>query len=222
MERKLKKRWDIKREAIYCMRENINRLKRHLNEDITSNDEREQLTALVIRIMMLTSERVGNEGSARSGHFGVTQLKPKHVMVNGSEVELNYVGKSGMEHSKKFRNSYCASLIKKLLKRHNVWLFTTEDGFRIQPDRVNRYLKKFNLKSKDIRGFNANKVMLVKLKNYGKVNEEKQRPKVFNQMLRETAAKIGHLPSTLRKHYLLPEVENSFYESGSVGRIKTY
>ncbi len=222
MERKLKKKWQIKRDAIYCMRENINNLKRHLNEDMNSEDEKVQLTALIIRIMMLTSERIGNEGSAHNGHFGITQLKPKHVKVTGSEVELNYVGKSGMEHKKKFRNAYCASIIKQLIKRHNIWLFTTAEGFRIPPERVNRYLKYFNLKSKDIRGFNANKIMLVKLKNYGKVKEEKQRPKVFNKMLRETAKKIGHLPSTLRNHYLLPEISEQYYATGTTARIKTY
>ncbi len=222
MERKIKKRWEAKRESIYLVRDNLNRLKTHLNADMQNTDEREQLTALVIRVMMLTSERVGNEGSALNGHFGITQLKPKHVKVEGSQVTLEYVGKSGMEHIKKFRSAYCADIIKKLLKRHNIWLFTTDDGFRIQPDRVNRYLSRFSLKSKDIRGFNANKIMLVKLKCLGKITDEKLRPRIFNEMLRQTAKKIGHLPSTLRTHYLLPEIIENFQKEGTAGRIKTY
>jgi len=39
--------------------------------------------------------------------------------------------------------------------------------------------------------------------------------------LKKVAEEIGHLPGTLRKHYLLPEIEENFYAHGSIGRVKT-
>jgi DNA topoisomerase-1 len=219
MEKEIKQRWDSKRESIHNLKNNIDRLKRYVRQDLFSANEKDKLTALVIRIMLFTSERVGNEESATNGHFGVTQFKNKHIKVDGNRVVLDYVGKSGVEHEKSFVDPISASIIKDLLLRRNPYIFTTKEGFRIKPDRVNRYLSHFNAKSKDIRGYNANRLMVMELNRIGKT-EEKQRPKVFNEALRKIGAKVGHGAPTLRKHYLLPEIEETFYKNGSIGRIK--
>jgi DNA topoisomerase-1 len=181
-------------------------------------NEKDRLTALVIRIMLLTSERVGNETSATNGHFGVSQFKNKHIKVMGNRVILDYVGKSGVEHEKTFVDETSSMILKDLLRRRNEYLFTTKDGFRIKPDRVNRYLSDFDATSKDIRGFNANRLMLMELNRIG-FTQEKDRPKVFNAALRKIGAKVGHGAATLRKHYLLPEIETTFYRYGDTRRI---
>jgi len=218
-EKEIKQRWDSKRDSVYNLRNNIERLKRYVRQDLFSVNEKDKLTALVIRIMLFTSERVGNGESAINGHFGVTQFKNKHIKVDDNRVVLDYVGKSGVEHEKSFVDSISASIIKDLLARRNDYVFTTKEGFRIKPDRVNRYLSNFNAKSKDIRGYNANRLMVMELNRIGKT-EEKKRAKVFNEALRKIGSKVGHGAPTLRKHYLLPEIEEHFYKYGSVGRIK--
>lgn len=219
MEQIIKERWDSKRESIYNLKNNIERLKRYVRQDLFSANEKDKLTALVIRIMLFTSERVGNEESATNGHFGGTQFKNKHIKLDGNRVILDYVGKSGVEHEKSFVDSISAIIIKDLLARRNDYVFTTKEGFRIKPDRVNRYLSNFNAKSKDIRGYNANRLMVMELNRIGKT-EEKKRAKVFNEALRKIGSKIGHGAPTLRKHYLLHEIEEQFYKHGSIGRIK--
>lgn len=216
----LNERWESKRSSIYNLRDNINRLKRKVKADLYSSDEKIRLTALVIRIMMLTSERVGNEDSAKNGHFGVTQFRKKHVSVIDNTIYLDYVGKSGVDHVKQFTDEASAMILNDLLKRNKGFIFVTEDGFKIKPDKVNRYLRKFNAKSKDIRGFNANRLMVLELNRIGKIKDEKQRKKVFNESLKKIAKKIGHGPSTLRKQYLLPEIEEYFYKYGSIAKVK--
>ena len=218
MEKEIKQRWDTKRNSIYNLQSNINRLKRKVRQDLFSMNEKDRLTALIIRIMLLTSERVGNETSATNGHFGVSQFKNKHIKVMGNRVILDYVGKSGVEHEKTFVDETSAMILKDLLRRRNEYLFTTKDGFRIKPDRVNRYLSDFDATSKDIRGFNANRLMLMELNRIG-LTQEKERPKVFNAALRKIGAKVGHGAATLRKHYLLPEIETTFYRYGDTRRI---
>ena len=120
-----------------------------------------------------------------------------------------------------FVDESCSTMIKDLLSRRNQFIFTTKEGFVIKADRVNRYLSNFNAKSKDIRGFNANRLMVMELNRIGKT-EEKQRAKVFNSSLRKISAKVGHTPATLRTHYLLPEIEENFYKYGSIGKINIY
>lgn len=215
----LKKRWECKRDSIYNLRDNINRLKRKVSSDLYNMNEKELLTALVIRIMFITSERVGNEESATNCHFGITQLKNKHVTINGKSICLRYVGKSGVKHEKCFIDERSAILLNKLKYKNKDFIFVTQDGFKIKPDRVNRYLADFGVKSKDIRGYNANRMVVMYLSRFGKVSDEKQRVKIFNECLRKVSEKIGHGASTLRTHYLLPEIESNFYTRGSVGKI---
>ena len=217
--RQLKQRWDYKRDSIYNLRDNIKRLKLQVRKDLKGRDEKEKLTALIVRIMMNTSERVGNEGSASNGRFGISQLKNTHIFLRNGKIYLIYVGKSGVSHSKSFSDATSFAILKTLKKRNSNFLFITSDGFRIKPDRVNRYLSNFGAKSKDIRGFNANHLMICELKKYGNIKEEKERTKIFNLSLKKVASKIGHSPATLRKHYLLPEIEENYFKKGSVGRI---
>ena len=218
--KQLKQRWDSKRDSIYNLRDNINRLKNQVRKDLGGSDEKNKITALIIRIMINTSERVGNEDSADNGHFGISQLKNGHVYLRDGKIFFIYVGKSGVKHSKCFSDKICYNLLKSLKKNNKEYLFITSDGFRIKPDRINRYLNNFGAKSKDIRGFNANSMMLKELCKYGKVKEQKERTKIFNLSLKKVAEKIGHGASTLRIHYLLPEIEENFYTNGSTGKIK--
>ena len=218
----IKQRWDSKRESIYNLKEKVDRLKRKVRADLYSADDKTRLTALIVRIMMLTSERVGNTESAKNGHFGVTQFRRKHVDVEGNKVILTYKGKSGVEHEKSFSDEASAQMMRNLIakaKSPNAPLFVTQDGFQIKADKINRYLRAFEAKSKDIRGFNANRLMMLELKDY-KIKDEKERKKVFNAALRKVAKKIGHGPATLRKQYLLPEIEEQFYAKGTVSKIK--
>lgn len=215
----LKQRWDYKRDSIYNLRDNIKRLKLQVRKDLKGKDEKEKLTALIVRIMMNTSERVGNEGSASNGRFGISQLKNTHIFLRNGKIHLIYVGKSGVSHSKSFSDATSFTILKTLKRRNNNFLFITSDGFRIKPDRVNRYLSNFGAKSKDIRGFNANHLMICELKKFGNIKEDKERTKIFNLTLKKVASKIGHSPATLRKHYLLPEIEENYFKKGSVGKI---
>jgi DNA topoisomerase IB len=170
--------------------------------------------------MINTSERVGNESSADNGRFGISQLKNSHIFLRNGKIHLVYVGKSGVSHSKSFSDATSYSILKSLKTKNKNYLFITSDGFRIKPDRVNRYLNNFGSKSKDIRGYNANHLMICELRKFGSVKEQKERIKIFNLSLKKVSQKIGHSSATLRKHYLLPEIEENFYAKGSVGKIK--
>ena len=217
----LRKRWKSKRASTYNLAGNMSRLKYAVHKDLYEpKDEKDQLTALVVRILIRTSERIGNESSGLDGHFGITEFRHKHIdFVAPNKVLLHYVGKSGIMHDKSFSDDKSYVLLKKLFWRDHIHIFTTYDGFRIRPDRVNRYLSRFGMKSKDVRGFNSNRMMLEKLAGVN-IKEEKERKHVFNDALRNVAARIGHLPTTLRKHYLLPEIEEEFYRTGKIKKIK--
>jgi hypothetical protein len=213
-------RWSKKRNAIQILTDNIQSLRYSVTKDLQSDDERIFLTALVIAIIDNTAERVGNEESAFNGHIGVTGLKNKNVKIVGDKITLSYVGKSGVEHNKTFTNSKIAKSLKKALNNSvNDCVFCTSDGFKINAERVNRYLSKYNVTAKDLRGFFANKLVMMKLES-DIPKEESERKKKFLSVLDSVSDAVGHTRATLRTHYLLPEVETNYINHGTIKKYE--
>ena len=142
------------------------------------------------------------------------------IIINGSTITFNYTGKSGVEHDNSIKNQKVATILKGLKKRNKDLLFITKEGQHIKASQVNSYLKNFNITSKDLRGYKANKLMREKLAKLPKAKDEKEIKKYFNETLRDVAAIIQHTPSILRSAYLLPEIEQTYYKHGSIGYVK--
>ena len=216
-EEELKPRSEKKKDSLKNIAQNISKLRSVVNEDLKSENEKDFLTALAVYIMLETSERVGNGTSAENGHYGVTGLKRSHIKISGSTVNFDYTGKSGVEHDKDVTNQKLAELLNKAIKNSSTdEIFVTSDGFKIKNDKVNRYLKKLNVSAKDIRGYSANKWIISKLNRLTPEETDTKRKKQFNEVCKEVAAKVGHGAATLKKHYLLPEIQINWIEKGKV------
>jgi DNA topoisomerase-1 len=215
----LRKRWDKKRESIKELQKNISKLRNKVTSDMSSSDEKTQIIATIIRIIEKTGERVGNEQSKLEGHFGITNLRKKHISTSGSKITLNYTGKSGMKHDVTITDAKAAGILRKLMRRDSNELFVTSDGLSIKAPQVNAYLSDFNITAKDLRGYKCNKLMTEKLRKIKKPETEAEIKKIFNETLREVAEIIGHTPGILRKNYLLPEIEEDFYGGKKVQKI---
>ena len=218
----IKRRWDFKKEQIEVLANNIQKLRYNVTLGLKDTDnEKVFLTALVVAIILETSERVGNEASASNGHAGITGLKKKQISIYGNKVTLEYTGKSGVEHIKSFSDEKIAKALKLAIKRSKTDdVFCTSDGFKIKADRILRYLSDFSVRSKDLRSIGCNKLMIDRLKNEEIPDDEKKRKKFFMQSLRKVAIKIGHGSGTLRKHYLIPELETNYIKNGNIIDIK--
>jgi len=216
-DKELAQRADKKKESLRNIAKNIKLLRSKVNSDLSSSDEKTFLTALAVYTMLETSERVGNNESASNGHFGITGLKRNHIIINGSTVAFKYTGKSGVDHDKKITNSRLASALSKAKsKSSSENIFQTSDGFSIKNDRINRYLNSLNVSAKDIRGYSANKWIVAKLARLSPEDSESKRKKQFNEAAKEVAEKVGHGVATLKKHYLLPELQLQWIENGKV------
>lgn len=220
-EKQLKNRWDKKRLSISELAKNIQSLRNNITRDLSNENEKIFLTALIVSIMDTTAERVGNEDSANNGHFGVTFFQKKHFKINGNSVNIKYIGKSGVLHDNSFTNEKIANALRKAISNTpSKFVFKTSDGFQIKSDRVNRYLTDFNVTAKDIRGYSANKWVIQKLHKIKVEDEENKRKKQFNEILKSVSDKIGHSRATLKNHYLLPQLEQNFIDYGKIVDIK--
>lgn len=209
--------WHKKKQHIENLANNLQSLRMCVTKDLSSDNEKDRLTALVVCIMDKTGERVGNDESASNGHFGITGLKKRHVKIVGNTVSLNYVGKSGVKHDKTFTDEKIAKNLKRAIKNTPTdSVFMTSEGFKISNDRVNRYLSEFDVTAKDIRGYSANKWLISGLENKDIPKDEKERKKIFSKTLKSVAEKIGHGKATLKNHYIIPQLEVKYVEKGKL------
>jgi DNA topoisomerase-1 len=218
-----KNRRQKKIKSVRHLAENIHRLRSQVTKDLKSKDEKTRMTALAVALMDKTYERVGNDASAKDGHFGVTGFQNQHVTVNGDKVTIKYVGKSGVKQDKSFTDKMIAKMLKECkgnCDKKSSPVLQTSDGFHIKADKVNRYLKDFDITAKDIRGYSANQLMVKALKNGNISSDEEERKKKFREVLKNVADAVGHQHSTLRLHYLLPNIETEYVKKKKVINIK--
>jgi DNA topoisomerase-1 len=145
-------------------------------------------------------------------------FRNKHIKVNGSNITLEYTGKSGVKHKISVKDSKVARNINELMKTGGE-VFVTSDGLSIKSTQVNKYLSDFNITSKDLRGYRVNKLMSEKLRKLKTPETDAEIKKKFNIVLREVAEEIGHTPGICRKNYLLPEIEEQWYNSKQVQKV---
>src|ERR1700761_4185135 len=89
-------------------------IRRQLDKDLNRpNLEHEKVVALVVRLMELTSIRVGNESYKKLyGSFGLTTLLNRHVKIEGSTINFEFKGKKGVYHKIALQSRKLARLVK--------------------------------------------------------------------------------------------------------------
>lgn len=157
------------------------------------------------------------------GTLALPDSKKKHITIDGNTITLNYKGKSGVIHEKSFSDALVAKELSNIIAESpSKFIFTTPKGLRISSEMVNRYLKEYGITAKDIRGYNANKYILSRLKGIPIDEDYKKRKKEFNKSLKLAAAKVGHGAATLKKHYLIPELGREYIYSGNLISLNNF
>jgi len=209
--------------SVRKLAENIRSLRNKVTRDMKSDDEKMRMTALAVALIDKTAERVGNESSAKDGHYGVTGWCAKHVAIDGDKVTIKYVGKSGVDHEKAFTDKAIAKMLKDAKDRcgsGDKRILSCGDGFEINADKVNRYLRDYGVTAKDLRGFRANSLIVEALKRSVVSKDRDERKKKFQDVVSNIAEKVGHQKATLRKHYLLPGIEGQYVSKGTVPSVR--
>jgi len=217
-----------KAEQIAKLEKAMGTIRKKVQKDLKSGDPETVLTALVVGLMDHTYERVGNTGSAKEGHYGVTGWLKKHVTLGKGKVTIQYIGKSGVEQEKYVTDPALVKALRKAYddaKADGDCLFCY-DGGTVDASKVNAYLEPFGVTAKDIRGLHANREMRERLtaERKGKLPDdpkkrEKQLKDEFKKALEGTAEAVGHEAATLRSQYLVPGLEEDFLKDGTVAKV---
>lgn len=216
-DQQISRRNNEKAKRLEQLRKNVHKVRAQVKKDLASGDPEKVLTALAVGLMDHTAERVGNSESAKEGHYGVTGWTKDHVKFSKGKATVSYVGKSGVKQKKIVSDKALVLALKDAVEACEDGSIFCHETATIDASKVNKYLKKFDITAKDIRGLHANQTMQEKLKAVRKgelptdpKEKEKQLKDEFKKALEETAKEVGHEPSTLRSQYLVPGLEEEY------------
>lgn len=199
-------------------------IRARVNKDLSRpNPDYEKLVALVIRIMELTSIRVGNESYKKLyGSFGLTTLMNKHVKINGSEISFEFKGKKGVYQKVALHSKKLARLIKQCrdIPGKELFQYYDDEGKRcsIGSGDVNDYLKQItgeDFTAKDFRTWAGSVSALYAFKEAGGFDTIIECKKKIVSVLDEVAIDLGNTRSVCKKYYVHPTVIKS-YEDGTI------
>jgi hypothetical protein len=226
------KRNKSKAERLEKLRNNIHKLTTQVKKDLKSKDPETCLTALAVACIWDTSERVGNEESAKgekndSGepHHGVTTWKKSHLKFKGGKAILSYVGKSAVKQRKEISDKAIVTALRAAYDSCTDDALFCYDGGKISAPKVNTYLEKFSITAKDLRGLKANEEVIKALKaarsKGGKLptDPKKRATKLkeeFDEAVGTAASLLGNEVKTLASQYLVPGLEDQFKEDGTI------
>ena len=187
----------------------------------------EKVVALSIGLLDRTLVRVGNDIYRRdNGTYGLTTLRSKHVDINGSQVEFNFVGKGGHEFCVTVEDPRVAKAVRRCHELGGKELFTYrgDDGqpVRIDSSDCNGYLADVvgeGVTVKYFRTWGATVTVLEELAAHaltieGAVDEgtASAADRALLAAIDEAAARLGNTRTVCRNSYLHPAVPRAHLE----------
>jgi len=174
----------------------------------------EKILAAIVTIMQHTNIRVGNnEYEKLYGSFGLTTLKDKHVIINGSQVTFCFKGKKGIYHEVDLRSRKLANIVRQCrdIPGKELFQYYDENGERISIDSgmVNDYIKQMtggDFTTKDFRTWTGTAHAISVLKELGCCETETGAKKKIAEALDIVAKRLGNTRTVCKKYYVHPRI----------------
>lgn len=187
----------------------------------------EKVLALVVSLMGETNIRIGNNFYEKLyGSFGLTTLKDKHVVINGSKIKFVFKGKKGVDHDISIKNKKLSLLVKKCrdIPGKELFQYYDETGTRrpIDSGMVNNYIKQISgtdFSAKDFRTWSGTVNAFLALKELGAFETETEGKKKVVEALNMVAVQLGNTRTVCKKYYVHPAII-SLYENNSLEKYQ--
>ncbi|GAA4085528.1 DNA topoisomerase IB [Mucilaginibacter panaciglaebae] len=202
-------------------------IREQVDKDLARRDlDHEKVVALVVRLMELTSIRVGNESYKKLyGSFGLTTLQDRHVKIEGSNLKFEFKGKKGVFHKIALQSRKLARLVKQCrdIPGKELFQYYNQDGTRcsVGSGDINTYLKNItseDFTAKDFRTWAGSVSALYAFKEAGAFDTVTECRKKIVSVLDEVAINLGNTRTVCKKYYVHPTIIKSYEE----GRLFNY
>lgn len=183
--------------------------------------EKRKILATVVWLLEHTFIRIGNEEySKENNSYGLTTLRNKHVKTYGSQVSLQFIGKSGVLHNLVISNPTIVKTIKKCIELpgYELFQFIDDQGDRhvIDSSDVNLFLKdvtKDDFSAKDFRTWGATNLSANEFYKSGPSENKITAQKVIAQTVKHVAKHLNNTVAVCKNYYIHPTVIESYQKN---------
>ena len=190
---------------------------------------REKVLATIVHLLETTLIRVGNDDYAKqNSSYGLTTLKNRHVLVEGSEVRFRFTGKSGKQWSLRVKDRRVAKIIKACQELPGQELIQYVDDAGncqdVTSTDVNEYLKEItgrDITAKDFRTWAGTVLAAMALNELESFDSAAQAKRNLRTAIEKVSARLGNTPTICRRCYVHPEVLNSYMDGNLVLELKS-
>lgn len=202
----------------------LGHLRRRVQRDLDASGlGRDRVVAVVVRLLDITSLRVGNEHYAQENDsFGLTTLRSRHAKVHGSAVQFGFEGKSHHRFDIEVNNPKLARVVRRCQELPGQLLFQyrTADGAvnAVRSNDVNAYLAEHccpGATAKTFRTWNATvsaASLLAEASDEGPATARR-----LNAAMDLVAHQLGNTRPVCRQSYVHPTVVEH-YLAGTLAR----
>jgi DNA topoisomerase-1 len=201
-------------------------LRRRVDRDLRLGElNHDRVVATVVRLLDVTSLRIGNTEYARSnGSFGLTTLRNRHVQVRGGTIHFEFRGKSAHDFDLEVDNRRLAKIVRSCqhLPGQRLFEYRALDGTirTVDSNDVNTYLGEHGragTTAKTFRTWNAT-VRAAEALFVATQEEEKPTAAVLNAAIDQVADHLGNTRSVCRTSYVHPAVVEAYLDGSLAGR----
>jgi DNA topoisomerase I len=201
----------------------LGRLRRKVDRDLTRRAlDRDRVLATVVRLIDVTSLRIGNDEYARTnGSYGLTTLQDRHAVIRGSTIHFAFRGKSAHDFDVTVQDRRLARIVRACqdLPGQQLFQFEAVDGLgSIGSSDVNAYLSEHGLvgaTAKTFRTWNATVLAAIGFAESARAGMAPTNRSI-NAVVDEVAAELGNTRAVCRASYIHPTLFTSFVD-GRIG-----
>jgi DNA topoisomerase-1 len=203
------------------------RMRRAIARDLSLRGiPREKVLAGILKILGTCFLRPGSKVYAdQNGSYGLATLRRQHVVVKGSRVIFDFVGKSKKRQQREMEDPKVARMVRELLRYPGeVFKFRAPDGTMtdVHTGHINAYIKEVmgeQFSAKDFRTWAGTLLCACALARSGAVaaRTKQERKKRIAEALQEVAGHLGNTPAVCRSSYVFPAVIRSFQQGRVIG-----
>ena len=189
---------------------------------------REKVLATVIRLLETTLIRVGNEEYARqNGSIGLTTMRDKHAVVNGSTIRFEFRGKSGVRRAVDLHDRRLARIVRRCqeVPGQELFQYLDERGGRhsITSADVNDYLRQIagqDFTAKDFRTWAGTVLAARALQEFEAFDSQTQAKRNIVQAIETVAKRLGNTKAVCRKCYIHPAVLDAYLDGSLLRTLR--
>lgn len=182
-----------------------------------------KVLATIVSLMERTHIRIGNNFYEKLyGSFGLSTLKDKHVIINGTNLKFTFKGKKGVHHDISIKSKKLASIVKQCRDIPGKELFQyyddTGEHKSIDSGMINDYIKNIagnDFSAKDFRTWAGTVQAFLAFKDLGFHESTSESKKKIVEALDLVSKELGNTRTVCKKYYVHPAIIN-MYENKSL------